>query len=86
MDDNSLKGRDVFIQKQADNQLITDLRNAFIEIYDTCFDAFNNNVLSLADDASDEEYRMAAAKYDYIVKGLEFLKDSFLNIETAFSN
>lgn len=85
MNNDILKGEDVLIQKQPDNQLVTELRELVVELYDTASDAFYHNVVSAIDGGTEEEFKAAAAKYEYLLKSLESLKEAFVNLETAFS-
>lgn len=82
--DTSL-GKHMFIQKQPDNQLVTEFKQIFADLYDNIENTFNDNVASKAEDATEEELRTLHIQYDYIIKSLESLKDAFVNLETGLT-
>lgn len=78
-------GKHVFIQKQPDNQLVTEFKQIFADLYDNIENTFAHNVGSKADGATKEETLTLHVQYDYIIKSLENLKDAFVNLETGLT-
>ena len=78
-------GKYFFIQKQPDNQLVTEFKQIFADLYDDIENTFNDNVASKSEGATEEEMATLHVQYDYILKSLENLKDAFVNLETGLT-
>lgn len=78
-------GKHVFIQKQPDNQLVTEFKEIFADLYDNIENTFAHNVGSKAEGATEEEMVTLHIQFDYIQKSLENLKDAFVNLETGLA-
>lgn len=78
-------GKYVFIQKQPDNQLVTEFKEVFADLYDNIENAFAHNVSSKSEGATEEEMLALHVQYDYILKSLENIKDAFVNLETGLT-
>lgn len=85
IESNYMSGKDKFIQKQLDNQLVTDFRERFIELYDDITNTFENNVASKLDSATESEVKQIYVQYDYLLKSLDNIQDAFVNLETGLA-
>lgn len=85
VDSSYMSGKDKFIQKQHDNQLVTDFRERFIELYDDITNTFENNVASKLDGATPDEVKQVYTQYDYLLKSLDNIQDAFVNLETGLA-
>lgn len=75
----------VFVQQQVDNQLVTELKDKFVELYEAIEDTYVNNVFSKSELATEEELLTLHIQYDYVRKSLDSLTESFVNVQSALS-